>query len=197
MKDRNLPDARRRAFSLTDRIDKPLDLLSHLPFRIATASNLLALSRDIAMRDICDLETREMRVLINIGSYMPINGADIAYQSRLDSYTISRAAKVLRNRGLIDVEPDTANRRSKNFILTKEGEAVYRRIIDASSERAMQLEEVLSVSEREALFDMLARVETKAEQLLASNAAVRQKDGQDLPADQRELVRWHKKSSDS
>jgi DNA-binding MarR family transcriptional regulator len=189
-----MPAARRRAFRLTERIEKPMDLLSHTPFRIATASNLLALSRDAAMRDICNLETREMRVLINIGSYMPINGADIAYQSRMDSYTVSRAAKVLRQKGLVDVEPDKANRRSKNFVLTGAGESVYRRICSSTTARAAELDTALSVTEREMLFDMLARIEAKAEHLLAINAAQRQESGEDIPADQKELIRWHRKS---
>lgn len=193
MKNKNIPEARQKAFRLTDRIKAPLDLLNHLPFRIATASNLLTLNRDMTFRDICDLETREMRVLINIGSYMPINGADIAYQSRMDSYTVSRAAKVLRGKGLIDVEKDATNKRSKNFVLTPAGEEVYRRVVDAVEERSRVLESALSASERENFYDMLARVENKVEHLLAGQAISRLEEGSEIPADQKELVRWYKR----
>lgn len=193
MRKKNVSEARNRAFRLTDRTRAPLDLLDHLPFRIATASNLLALNRDMSIRDICDLEAREMRVLLNIGSYMPINGADIAYQSRLDSYTVSRAAKVLRQKGLVDVEPDATNKRSKNFVLTPEGEDIYRRIADAVMARAHAIDTSLSVAEKEAFFDMLSRVEQKTEHLLAGQAITRLEKGEDIPADQRELIRWYKK----
>ncbi|NVJ96753.1 MAG: MarR family transcriptional regulator [Alphaproteobacteria bacterium] len=193
MTKKNISEARKRAFKLTDRTRAPLDLLDHLPFRIATASNLLALNRDLSIREICDLEAREMRVLINIGSYMPINGADIAYQSRMDSYTVSRAAKVLRQKGLVGVEPDATNKRSKNFVLTQEGQEIYRQIADAVTARAHAIDTSLSADEKDAFFDMLARVEQKIEHLLAGQAIMRLKKGEDVPADQRELIRWYKK----
>ncbi|SDE21332.1 MULTISPECIES: MarR family winged helix-turn-helix transcriptional regulator [Kordiimonas] len=193
MKNKNVSAARRRVFRLTDRIDLPLDLLGHMPFRIATVSNLLALTRDMHIREISDLEAREMRVLINIGSYMPINGADIAYQSRMDSYTVSRASKVLRSRGLIDVEPDATNKRTKNFVLTEKGIEVYKAIANAIDMRARAIDAAISTSEKEALFDMLARIENQTEQLLAAQAIKQLEAGNDLPADQRELIRWYKK----
>lgn len=197
MKNRNVPNARKRAFQLTDRLKSPMDLLDHLPFRVATVSNLMALNRDLYIRDISDLEAREMRVLINIGSYMPINGADIAYQSRMDSYTVSRAAKFLRQKGLVDVEADETNKRNKNFVLTPKGEEVYRAIVDATEDRARAIDTALSTAEKEELFDMLARVENQVEHLLAGQAIKRLEAGQEVPADQRELIRWYKKSRES
>ncbi|MFC4347471.1 MarR family winged helix-turn-helix transcriptional regulator [Kordiimonas lipolytica] len=197
MKNKNVSAARKRVFRLTDRIDLPLDLLEHLPFRIATVSNLLALPRDIHIREISDLEAREMRVLINIGSYMPINGADIAYQSRMDSYTVSRASKVLRSKGLVDVEADATNKRTKNFVLTEKGIAVYRAIADAIDMRSRAIDAAITASEKEALFDMLARIENQTEQLLAGQAIKRLEKGEDIPAEQRELIRWYKKGREN
>ncbi|MCW8999044.1 MAG: hypothetical protein OQK04_10040, partial [Kangiellaceae bacterium] len=82
---------RKASFELSENIHSPLDLYNHLPFQIAVVSNLLQLNRDLGIRNIIELEPRELRVILNIGSYMPIKAADIAYQSRMDSYTVSRA----------------------------------------------------------------------------------------------------------
>ena len=94
-------------------------MANHLPFRIAVVSNLLALNRDWDVRDMCDLEPREMRVLLNIGSYMPIKAADIAYQSRIDSYNVSRAVKALDKKQLIDFIPDSRSKNIKYLVLMR------------------------------------------------------------------------------
>ena len=91
-------------FSLTERTDNPLDLYQHLPFQIAVVTNLLQLNKDAAIRKITNLEPREFRVLLNVGSFMPIKAADIAYLGRLDSYTVSRAVKSLAKEKLINFE---------------------------------------------------------------------------------------------
>ena len=69
---------RKAAFTLNKDIANPYDLYNHLPYRVAVASNLLEIDRDAAIKQLTELETREIRVLLNVGSYGPINAADIA-----------------------------------------------------------------------------------------------------------------------
>ena len=178
---------------MTDKIDNPLDLTVHLPFRIAIVSNLLALNRDWQIRELCDLEPREMRVLINIGSYMPIKSADIAYQSRLDSYTVSRAVKKLQSKQLIDIQPDPLSRNIKNLSLNEQGIRLYRQLINAINDRASELESILTDDEQSQLYGILEKIEYKSEQLLAQQALKRINAGEEAPADQKELIRWYRK----
>ncbi|WP_201778200.1 MarR family winged helix-turn-helix transcriptional regulator [Thalassomonas viridans] len=180
---------------MTDKVEKPLDLISHLPFRLAVVSNLLALDRDWKIRNLTDLEPREMRVLLNIGSYMPIKSADIAYQSRLDSYTVSRAVKKLLALGLIESRQDEVKKNVKNLYLNEQGKALYQKLIKAMDERASLLEEVLTDNEKSLFFDMLERIENKTEAILASQASALMEAGLEAPADQKELIRWHKKTN--
>lgn len=186
--------ARRLAFQLSTEHKEPLDLSSHLPFRVAVVSNLLALNRDWKIRNLSDLEPRELRVLLNIGSYMPIKSADIAYQSRLDSYTVSRAVKKLISLGLVDTQPDAFKKNVKNLVLNEQGLTLYKKVTQALNERSKQLESVLSHDEMYAFYDMLERIENKAEQLLAEQAIDLIASGKEAPADQKEIIRWHKKS---
>lgn len=175
-------------------IDNPLDLTRHLPFRIAVVSNLLALNRDWKIRNLSNLDPREMRVLLNIGSYMPIKSADIAYQSRLDSYTVSRAVKKLIELELIEARADQFKKNVKNLLLNEKGKKLYQEIVVALEERSKQLESVLSEDEVVQLYGILEKVEEKAEQVLAEQAISLTQDGLDAPADQKELIRWYKKS---
>lgn len=187
--------ARSQAFELTKENENPLDLSNHLPFRVAVVSNLLALNRDWKIRNLSELDPREMRVLLNIGSYMPIKSADIAYQSRLDSYTVSRAVKKLLELNLIESQADIHKKNVKNLLLNEKGKKIYHQVVTAMDERSKQLESVLSEEELGQFFTMLEKVENKAEQLLAEQATGLIIDGLDAPADQKELIRWYKKSS--
>jgi DNA-binding MarR family transcriptional regulator len=185
--------ARKKAFTLSNKIENPLDLTAHLPFRVAVVSNLLALNRDWKIRGLCDLEPREMRVLLNIGSYMPIKSADIAYQSRLDSYTVSRAVKKLHLQGLIDIQPDEYSKNIKNLVLNEAGTLLYKKLTSALQPRSTELESVLTEQERILFYQMLEKIEKKTESLLGEQALEMIKKGKEPPADQKELIRWYKK----
>ncbi len=185
--------ARKKVFELSRLVDKPLDLASHLPFRVAIVSNLLALNRDWKIRNLCDLEPREMRVLLNIGSYMPIKSADIAYQSRLDSYTVSRAVKKLQSLDLISIEADPTHKNIKNLSLKQKGVHLYKKLTSALEKRSTTLEDILSEEEKTQFYHTLEKIEDKAEQLLAQQALELIEKGNEPSADQKELIRWYRK----
>lgn len=186
---------RESAFKLTELLHDPIDLTKHLPFRVAVVSNLLALNRDWKIREVCDLEPREMRVLLNIGSYMPIKSADIAYQSRMDSYTVSRAVKKLLALGLIETQPDAHKKNVKNLVLNQKGTVLYRRLSQSLEDRAQQLEDIFSVQELDMFYNLLEKIENKTEQYLAEQAKDLIDNGVEPPADQKELIRWAKKTN--
>jgi len=185
---------REQAFVLTEDVDSALDLTQHLPFRVAVVSNLLALNRDWKIRNLTNLEPREIRVLLNIGSYMPIKAADIAYQSRLDSYTVSRAVKKLLSLKLIDAMPDPFKKNVKNLVLNEQGHELYQKLTLAMEERATLLEDTLDAGECDELYRLLGKIEHKTEEFLAQQAKSLIESGQEAPADQKELIRWHRKS---
>ncbi|MBB1486742.1 MarR family transcriptional regulator [Oceanospirillum sp. D5] len=186
--------SRKQAFRLTSRLSDPLDLYEHLPFRMAVISNLLMLDRDINIRTAADLGPRELRVLLNVGSYMPISSADIAYQTRVDSYTVSRAVSVLHKKGYLDFEASPSSRRVKMLVLTGAGKALYEQISIGIDQRSERLTEILTEQELAEMKRMLALLEDRAEAILADQAENwREKEG-DIPADQKELIRWRKKS---
>ena len=181
-------------FPLTERADDPLDLYQHLPFQIAVVTNLLQLNKDAAIRKITDLEPREFRVLLNVGSFMPIKAADIAYLGRLDSYTVSRAVKSLAKEKLINFELSEHNRKVKKLVLTDKGLEIYYRLCKAIKIRTLELESVLSLNEKNELMRLLLLVESKAEAMMADHAKQEHSAGRVISADQKEIIRWHKKS---
>ncbi len=178
---------------LSERLTSPLDLEAHLPYRIATLSNLLVADRDPLVRTMTKLGLRELRVLLNVGSYMPVRAADIAYQTRLGAYTVSRATKALAKQGWIRGAPDPDDSRNQFLELTSRGETLYRRLADLLQTRAERIAEALTRAERSALFDMLSRLEDRAEEVLAEEARACSDAGRALTMDQKELLRWYKR----
>ena len=120
----------------------------------------MALNRDWKIRELCDLEPREMRVLLNIGSYMPINSADIAYQSRIDSYNVSRAVKALDKKNLIDIRRDKQSKNIKILALNEKGKDIYVKLTAAMELRSRELESVLTDDETAAFFSALSKIES-------------------------------------
>ena len=185
---------RKLQFANTHLVAKPLDLESHLPYRIATLSNLMLVDRDPIVRQMTDLGLRELRVLINVGSHMPIRAADIAYQSRMDTFTVSRAVKTLRTEGYVDAVMDPADARVSHLQLSDKGLDLYRPLVQLLNKRAGRITEVLSAEEKVQLLDMLGRLEDRVEEVLADEAQVCAKEGATLSAGQKELMRWFKRS---
>lgn len=194
MKQNILVKNKKHQFAINASIDKPLDLYNHMPFQLAVVTNLLQLNKDASIKEISNLEPREFRTLLNIGTYMPIKAADIAYLGRLDSYTVSRAVKKLIEAKLITIESSPNNLKIKNLILTSEGEKLYYQLRDSIEQRTEELESVLTDEEREILMGALVKIECKAESMIADHAKKRLDKGHKIPADQREIIRWYKKS---
>jgi DNA-binding MarR family transcriptional regulator len=185
---------REQHFRLTRAIAEPFDLYGHLPFRLATLTNLLALDRDVAIPRAGGLGLRELRVLLNVGSYMPIRAADVAFQTRLDPITVSRGVQTLLRLRLIRMSKDPSDRRSQFLSLTAAGESRYRRIVAVLAERDRAIADALTAAERAQLHALLARLERLAERWLAEHALEMLARGERISADQRELIRWRKRS---
>lgn len=170
--------------------NQPYELDNHLPYRIAVISNILQLGRDIEIRKITDLGSRELRVLLNIGTYSPVSAAQIAFQTKLDSYTVSRGVKTLLNKDLIDKKSLPNNKKEKQLFLTAEGQKLYDKVTESLKRRDEQFASFLTTTQRQTLVQNLQQLEQKAVELLAQHAIQEQDEGHELSADQKEIIRW-------
>ncbi len=67
-------------------------------------------------------------------------------------------------------------------------------LISAMEQRTTSLESVLIEQEVSTFYSILGKIEEKTEHLLAKQALVKIASGEEAPADQKELIRWYKKS---
>lgn len=173
--------------------NKPYELDDHLPYRIAVISNILQLGRDIEIRKITDLGSRELRVLLNIGTYSPVSAAQIAFQTKLDSYTVSRGVKTLLNQELIEKRSLPNNKKEKLLYLTRKGKALYDQVTESLKRRDEQFASFLTEKQRQSLIKNLQKLEQQAVELLAQHALKEQNAGHELSGDQKEIIRWFNK----
>lgn len=173
--------------------NKKYNLDNHLPFRIAVISNILQLGRDIDIRNITDLGSRELRVLLNVGTYMPVSAAQIAFQTKLDSYTVSRGVKVLFEKGLLQKDSLPNNKKEKILSLTTLGLKLYQQIVEKLEARDQQLSSEFSNTQQQSLIENLKQLERQAVKLVAEHAISEQEAGKELAADQKEIIRWFNK----
>lgn len=185
---------RQTSFSLSSKTNDAIDLYQQVPYRIATASNLLVLDRDAYVKQITDLDTRAIRVLLNVGSYGPINAADIAYQTRLDPYSVTRAINGLLKEGLIQAANDHATSRSKFVELSKAGIPIYQNIANYMAKRCEDVLDGISDEEQTLLMTVLEKIELNTERMLAQNAQTLKDNGDTPTRDQSEQIRWLKRT---
>jgi DNA-binding MarR family transcriptional regulator len=184
---------REAAFVLSSDLAEPYDLFNHLPYRIAVVSNLLLLDRDPLIRHEIDLDARAMRVLLNIGSYAPITAADIAYQSRLDPYSVTRAVNDLIKRGLVVYSQDSAGR-AKPVALSQTGLEMYKKLVTLIDSRLDKLLNGIESQQITMLFSVLAKLESNAESMLAEHSKQVEQRGVTLTREQQEFARWQQRS---
>ncbi|ESP93447.1 MULTISPECIES: MarR family winged helix-turn-helix transcriptional regulator [Pseudoalteromonas] len=172
-----------------------LSLENHIPFQVAVVSNLLSISRDPIIRSLTDLDTRELRILVNIGSYSPITASDIAYQTRLDPYSTTRAIAALIKKGLAQYVQGQEQTRSKPVELSEEGQSIYAKVTDHLQNREEKLLETLTSDEQSTLRQLLQKLEINAEAVLAKEVQHCESLGGSVTRDHKEIVRWHSRTT--
>ncbi|QLE85863.1 MULTISPECIES: MarR family transcriptional regulator [Shewanella] len=185
---------RQGAFQLAINDEELFDLYQHIPYRVAITSNLLAIDRDAKIGQQTQLQTREIRVLLNVGSYGPINAADVAYQSRLDPYSVNRAINSLLQAGYIEAASSADKQRSKPVQITAAGQLIYDKVVLHMQQRQTQLMQGITAQEQAQLLQLLEKLELNAEQMLANHVQQAQLQGQTVTRDQKELLRWQQRT---
>lgn len=108
-----------------------------------------------------DVTLPEARIIAAVGSFGPFSVMDLARHANLDKSQASRAAEALIRRGLLARDSDPADGRVVLLSLTREGRALYRRVMPIARQWNMDLFDCLDNAERIALSKMLDKVIAK------------------------------------
>lgn len=115
--------------------------------------------------DDAQLSLAESRVLAAVGTAGSLSNAELARRANLDKSQASRGADSLMSRGLAQRTPDEHDGRAVKVTLTKDGEQVWRVVIDAARTHYEQLFEALSDDEMRQYEHLLDKLLARSEEL--------------------------------
>ncbi len=147
--------------------DPPLDLYQHLPFQIGRLTNLIRQVTSDVYVSQSGLSAREWRVLAMLGCKGAMMPAQVAEQCGMDRATITRAVARLEKLEYVFTGSDDTDRRRKVLYLTDKGVAICDEIRPAMDARGLELQEVLSKSELKYYYQIMDKLQKKAQKMLA------------------------------
>lgn len=149
-----------------------LQLDAFLPYRLSVTSN--AVSRLIAQAYEArfGLSIPEWRLIAILGESrnQALTQRGLVRRTGMDKVAVSRAAARLLARGLAEASSEVGDARARPIRLTAIGGSVYAEIAPLALAMEERLLSTLSRKEREALAEMLGRIQAQAQTMLGESA---------------------------
>ena len=137
-------------------------LAEFLPYILATTSAAVSRRTADIYEDRFGIRIPEWRIMAVLGDLGPRAQRDLVASTMLDKVAITRACKVLEQRGLITRHPHDSDGRSHHLELTDAGMAMHHEIVKIAFAVEERLFSVLGEKECAQLRDMLLRLREKA-----------------------------------
>ena len=136
-----------------------------LPYRLSVLTNTISggIARLYAER--FGLAIAEWRVMAVLGRFGPLSANQVCRRTAMDKVRVSRAVARLVARNLVARRPDPHDRRRAVLRLAAQGRAIHDRIVPLARAREARLLDALSPDERTTLDRLLAKLQTRAEEL--------------------------------
>jgi DNA-binding MarR family transcriptional regulator len=135
-------------------------------YLIGAIANRLVNAGSAICRSHFGIGFSEWRILVVL-ALEPASAKRIGEVVGLDKAAISRGLQALERRSMVRPTQETAARRSRAYVLTDEGRAVYERMLKASREHERRLLAGIAPDEIPVLLDLLRRVLAQVPQVEA------------------------------
>lgn len=139
------------------------DLLS---YRIHQVSSQMSRSAALQYRSHFDVSLGEWRALALLGAGVALSLNELARAADLDKAQMSRIVAGLSKRELIARAEGSTRGQTVRLALTRKGQALYRRLIEAAMKRNNAFLACLSPQERKVLDEALVKLSTLARALM-------------------------------
>jgi DNA-binding MarR family transcriptional regulator len=142
-----------------------MNLQIFLPYRLAVVSEAVSRSLAAVYAQRFKLTRDEWRVLAALALSNDIKSTELGALTTLDKMQLSRALTRMERDGLLEREPDLADRRNLLVRLLPAGRALYRKIVPMAQAREAYLLESLDPQEQATLSKALDKLLDRARQL--------------------------------
>lgn len=139
----------------------PRDLIldRFLPYRLSYTSNLVSDAIADTYKALFGLSIPEWRLVALIAEREGITQQEIGSLSRMDKVAVSRAAIALTDRGLIERQPNPADKRSQLLALSEAGRTLYASVAPKALEMEHAVFGRFSQAELDGFAAMLRRID--------------------------------------
>jgi DNA-binding MarR family transcriptional regulator len=144
----------------------PKALTDLLSSRLHTLAGLSAASASLRVERKFGLALLEWRSIGMLGGFAPLSLKELARRAALDKSYASRTVAGLIERGLVVSEKNDADARGVMLSLTKEGQALYKKVFADAVARNERLLAPLSAEQRTQLMEALATLTVSARRVL-------------------------------
>jgi DNA-binding MarR family transcriptional regulator len=141
------------------------DLLS---YRIHQVSSQMSRSAALQYRSNFDVSLGEWRALALLGAGVALSLNELARAADLDKAQMSRIIAGLSKRDLITRDEGSTRGQTVRLALTRKGQGLYRRLIEAAAKRNDAFLACLTANERKVLDEALVKLSTLARALMAA-----------------------------
>ena len=136
-----------------------LRLETFIPYRLAFVAREMSHSLSQKYQNEFGISIPEWRVMAHLAEVGVCSSGDICARSAMDKAKVNRAVTRLAAAGLILAETSKSDRRLNVLALSRQGQAVYRRIVPIALEVEAAVTEPLTPSERKTLLQLLTKLQ--------------------------------------
>jgi DNA-binding MarR family transcriptional regulator len=155
---------------MTDSVKK-FDLNHYLPCQLATVSHAIMRSVSSVLEDRFGISTPEWKVLAIIADQPGLSAVSVSRRAEMDTVAVSRAVTKLLDRGLIERELDSEDRRRSVLSLSVAGAELYDQVVPVADELETSLIGEFSEEEKRVLEKAIRVLRSRSRELADGLAA--------------------------
>ncbi|QCU76668.1 MarR family winged helix-turn-helix transcriptional regulator [Pseudoalteromonas distincta] len=138
-----------------------IDLATFLPYQLTNVATRVSNDFAEVYQTKYGLNIPQWRILANLAQYGQSNAKDLCTQSNMDKSTVSRAVKVLIDKGLVKSELNAQDKRAALLVLSEAGQSLYEQIAPDALNWEKQLLSTLTNEEYEVLVSIFEKLNNK------------------------------------
>ncbi|MEL0641795.1 MarR family transcriptional regulator [Pseudoalteromonas aliena] len=138
-----------------------IDLATFLPYQLTNVATRVSNDFAEVYQTKYGLNIPQWRILANLAQYGQSNAKDLCTQANMDKSTVSRAVKVLIDKGLVRSELNKQDKRAALLVLSKAGQSLYEQIAPDALSWEKQLLRTLTNEEYEVLVSIFEKLNNK------------------------------------
>lgn len=150
--------------------DDVLALERFVPYRLSVLTNTVSRALARVYQERFGLTIPQWRVMAALGRFPGLSANEVADKTAMDKVTVSRAVAGMLADGVLERQPDAADRRRASLRLSRHGKAIYEELVPVARAYERRLLEALSADEQQALDRLMAKLTDRGRELANGEA---------------------------